>query len=290
MTGVPAIEFSSVTKDYESGWRGFKLRALDRLTLNIPRGQIFGLLGPNGSGKSTAIKLALGLIRPAVGQVRVFGVLAGTREARSAIGYLPEAPDFYRYLSGRELLEFHGQLCGWRRARLDSRIADLLELVGMEFAADRRVGSYSKGMLQRIGLAQALIHDPALLILDEPTAGVDPEGAEEMGQLILALKALGKTILITSHLLDQMEEICDRVAILDRGELLCEGSVTEFVEAPVSHVGRALRPTFLYPWGRAGSVTPSSSVTIRRLPGVKPCLRNERSALVQRWCLTEKQI
>jgi ABC-2 type transport system ATP-binding protein len=248
MTDAPAIEFSSVIKDYESGWRGFKLRALDNLTLNVPRGQILGLLGPNGSGKSTAIKLALGLMTPTAGRVCVFGIPAGKREARSAIGYLPEAPDFYRYLSGRELLRFHGQLCGLNRGALESCIAELLELVGMDFAANRRVGSYSKGMLQRIGLAQALIHDPALLILDEPTAGVDPEGAAEMGELILKLKTTGKTILITSHLLDQMEEICDRVAILDRGQLLREGAVAELVGAPTPEpdalfVGRALRPT-----------------------------------------------
>lgn len=252
MTQAPAIEFSDVTKDYESGWRGFKLRALDTFNLCVPSGRIFGLLGPNGSGKSTAIKLTLGLITPTVGQIRVFGIPAGAREARCAIGYLPEAPDFYRYLSGREFLRFHGQLCGMNRAHLEPRIAEVLMLVRMQSAADRRVGSYSKGMLQRIGLAQALIHDPRLLILDEPTAGVDPEGAVEMAELILKLRADGKTVLITSHLLDQMEEICDRVAILDHGQLLREGTMAELVGAPTvepdallasSFVGRVLRPT-----------------------------------------------
>lgn len=227
-----AIELSGVTKDYASGQRGFRLRALDDVTLQIPRGQIYGLLGPNGSGKSTAIKLTLGLLTPTVGLIRVMGLPAGSMDARRVMGYLPEAPYFYRRLTGRELLGFHGELCGLRGRPLASRIDEVLALVAMDFAASRRLEAYSKGMLQRIGLAQALIHDPQLLILDEPTAGVDPEGTDAMGELILKLKAMGKTVLITSHLLDQIEVVCDRIAILDRGQLLSEGAVADLVNIP----------------------------------------------------------
>lgn len=224
-----AITITGLTKDFSLNLRGVKLRAVDNLTLCVPEGQVFGLLGPNGSGKSTTIKIILGLLEPTVGECQVFGVPSGRVDSRLNVGYLPEAPYFYRYLSGSELVRFYGRICGVPKARLAERVREVIDWVGLSAAAHRRVGTYSKGMLQRIGLAQALVHDPRLIILDEPTAGVDPVGSAEISELILKLKTQGKTVLITSHLLAQIEDICDRVAILDRGKLILEGAVTELV-------------------------------------------------------------
>ena len=229
LSAVPALELHGLVKDFSVGLRGVKLRAVDHLDLRVAAGQVFGLLGPNGSGKSTTIKMLLGLLEPTAGSCAVFGVPSSRVEARREVGYLPESPYFYRHLSGRELVHFYARMCGMPRAALAARVDEVIGLVGLEHAADRRVGTYSKGMLQRIGLAQALVHDPRLLILDEPTAGVDPVGSAEMADLILKLKAQGKTVLITSHLLGQIEDICDRVAILDRGRLMVEGAVAELV-------------------------------------------------------------
>ena len=229
VASVPALELRGLVKDFAIGLRGLKLRAVDHLDLKVEAGQVYGLLGPNGSGKSTTIKVLLGLLEPTAGEARVFGVASTRVEARRDVGYLPEAPYFYRHLSGRELVRFYGRMCGLGGSELEGRLADVLTLVDMSTAADRRVGTYSKGMLQRIGLAQALVHDPRLLILDEPTAGVDPVGSAAISALILNLKSRGKTVLITSHLLGQIEDICDRVAILDRGKLILEGAVPELV-------------------------------------------------------------
>ncbi len=226
---VPAVELRGLVKDFAVGLRGVKLRAVDHLDLRVEAGQVYGLLGPNGSGKSTTIKLLLGLLAPSAGTCAIFGVPSGRVEARREVGYLPEAPYFYRHLTGRELVRFYGKMCGLGGAALEARLAETLAIVGMEDAADRRVGTYSKGMLQRIGLAQTLVHDPRLLILDEPTAGVDPVGSAAIADLILQLKARGKTVLITSHLLGQIEDVCDRVAILDRGKLILEGAVAELI-------------------------------------------------------------
>ncbi len=226
---VPALALRGLVKDFVVGLRGVKLRAVDHVDLRVEAGQVFGLLGPNGSGKSTTIKLILGLLEPTAGECAIFGVPSRRVEARRDVGYLPESPYFYRHLTGRELVNFYARMCGLPRAGLDQRIAEVVAVVGMTDAADRRVGTYSKGMLQRIGLAQALVHDPRLLILDEPTAGVDPVGSAAIAELILRLKAQGKTVLITSHLLGQIEEICDRVAILDRGRLMVEGSMQDLV-------------------------------------------------------------
>ncbi len=224
-----AIEIKNLTKDFPLNLRGVKLRAVENLTLSVPEGRVFGLLGPNGSGKSTTIKIILGLLEPTVGECKVFGVPSGRVDSRLNVGYLPEAPYFYRYLSGTELVCFYARICGVPRKRLDERVREVIDWVGLSGAAQRRVGTYSKGMLQRIGLAQALVHDPRLIILDEPTAGVDPVGSAEISELILKLKAQGKTVLITSHLLAQIEDVCDRVAILDRGKLILEGDVNELV-------------------------------------------------------------
>ena len=237
-SAVPAIELRGLIKDFSVGLRGVKLRAVDDLSLRVPAGQVFGLLGPNGSGKSTTIKIILGLLEPTAGGCRVFGLPSTQIEARVDVGYLPESPYFYRHLSGRELVRFYARICGLGGAKVAPRVAEVIDWVGLTEAADRLVGTYSKGMLQRIGLAQGLVHDPRLVILDEPTSGVDPVGAAAISELILQLKAQGKTVLITSHLLTQIEDICDRVAILDRGRLILDGAVCDLV-------GRAQRQALI---------------------------------------------
>ena len=173
--------------------------------------------------------MLLGLLGPTAGECRIFGLPSQRVESRSDVGYLPESPYFYRHLTGYELVRFYARMCGVAGSDLSPRVTEALATVGLVEAAERRVGTYSKGMLQRVGLAQALVHDPRVLILDEPTAGVDPVGSASISKLILQLKAQGKTILITSHLLGQIEDICDRVAILDRGKLILEGAVQDLV-------------------------------------------------------------
>lgn len=228
MNGEPAIELCRVTKDYAVGLRGVRLRALDEVTMRVGRGEVFGLLGPNGSGKSTTIKIVLGLAAPTSGECEVFGVSSERVEARRAVGYVPELPDFHRYLTGHELVTFHGRLTGLRGKRLRDRVAAVIEAVGITSeAAARKVGSYSHGMLKRIGLAQALVHDPDLVVMDEPTAGLDPFGAAAVGELVGRLKTAGKTILLTSHLLAHVEELCDRIAILNQGRVIFESAMSE---------------------------------------------------------------
>lgn len=212
------------------GVRGVKLRAVENLSLEVGDNQIFGLLGPNGCGKSTTMKIILGLIEPTAGACEIFGIPSESVRSRRDVGFLPEAPYFYRYLTGRELVAFYARICGLPRSQLTARVNEVLELVDMVEAADRRVGTYSKGMLQRIGIAQAVVHDPRLVILDEPTAGVDPIGSNAIARMILALKERGKTVLLCSHLLAQVEGVCDRVAIMDRGKLVLEGRVSELLQ------------------------------------------------------------
>ncbi len=227
---IPAIHIQGLTKDFSVGMRGVKLRAVDGLNLEIGDNEIFGLLGPNGSGKSTTIKIILGLLEASAGQCEIYGKPSHTVAARRSVGFLPEAPYFYRYLSGRELVRFYARVCGVPRAHIKDQVDSVIELVGMTEAAHRRVGTYSKGMLQRIGLAQALVHDPQLVILDEPTAGVDPLGSAAIAEIIRELKRRGKTILLSSHLLAQIEGLCDRVAILHRGKLVRQGRVDDLVQ------------------------------------------------------------
>jgi ABC-2 type transport system ATP-binding protein len=190
---------------------------------------VYGLLGPNGSGKSTTLKIILGLVSPTRGRTEIFGRDSRLVESREAVGFLPENPYFYKFLTGEETLHFFGRLCGMRGATLKSRVNELLDLVGLNKARDRRLGTYSKGMLQRIGLAQALIHDPRLVVLDEPTAGVDPAGSREIRDLIMDLKHRGITVLLSSHLLAQAQEICDRIGILADGVLVREGGLQELI-------------------------------------------------------------
>lgn len=225
-----AISIQGLTKDFSVGMRGVKLRAVDNLSLEVGDNEIFGLLGPNGCGKSTTIKIVLGLLQASQGECQIYGQPSYTVAARKSVGFLPEAPYFYRYLTGRELVRFYGKVCGMRGSGLKAAADAVIELVNMTEAADRRVGTYSKGMLQRIGLAQALVHDPQLVILDEPTAGVDPLGSAAIADIIRELKRRGKTVLVSSHLLAQIEGLCDRVAILHRGKLVREGRVDDLLQ------------------------------------------------------------
>jgi len=225
----PAVAVHSLTKVFPIPFRRKKLVAVRDLNLEIAPGQVYGLLGPNGSGKSTTLKIILGLVAPTAGRTQIFGRDSREVASREAVGFLPENPYFYKYLSAEETLRFYGKLCGLRGRGLQARINQLLELVGLQEARDRRLGGYSKGMLQRIGLAQALIQEPRLLVLDEPTAGVDPAGSRDIQDLILELKRQGITVLLSSHLLSQVQEICDRVGILAQGALVREGRVDDLL-------------------------------------------------------------
>jgi len=231
MTSVAAISIAGLTKDFAIGLRGTRLRAVDRLSLRIGQGEVFGLMGPNGSGKSTTIKLILDLIPATAGQCLIFGVPHDQVAARAMVGYLPESPQLHRHLTGRELVRFHGGLGGLTGRRLASRVEEVISRVGLGQAADRRLDTYSKGMLQRAGLAQAIMHHPRLVILDEPAAGMDPAGSDDIRNLVLGLKAEGRTVVIVSHQLEQMEDVCDRMAILDRGRLVWEGSREDLIGA-----------------------------------------------------------
>jgi ABC-2 type transport system ATP-binding protein len=236
MTAASAISVQGLTKDFRVGLRGLKLRAVDNLTLEIPRGQVFGLLGPNGCGKSTTLKIVLGLVPATTGTISILGSPSATAEARKRTGFLPEAPYFHKFLTGRELVEYCARLSGVPADKVTAAVEASLELAAMTEAANRPIGTYSKGMLQRIGLAQAIVHDPELVILDEPTAGVDPVGSAAIGRMIHAMRANGKTIVLCSHLLGQVEQVCDRVAIMDRGRLVLEGRVDEVLAQRDRHV------------------------------------------------------
>jgi ABC-2 type transport system ATP-binding protein len=225
----PAVSVRSLTKIFPLHFRSAKLVAVRSLDLEVASGQVYGLLGPNGSGKSTTLKMILGLVSPSAGETRIFGRDSREVGSRQAVGFLPENPYFYKYLTGEETLRFYGRLCGLRGRALAARTNELLTLVRLEEARDRRLGGYSKGMLQRIGLAQALINEPRLVVLDEPTAGVDPAGSRDICDLILDLKHRGITVLLSSHLLAQVQGICDRVGILARGILVCEGRVSDLL-------------------------------------------------------------
>jgi ABC-2 type transport system ATP-binding protein len=222
---IPAVRIRELEKVFPVPLRRRQVVALRGLSLEISAASVYGLLGPNGSGKSTTLKILLGLVTATSGASEIFGVPSSRVISRVDVGFLPENPYFYKFLTGAETIAFYGKLCGLFGKTLKARVTELLDLVGLTEAGDRRVGSYSKGMLQRIGLAQAMVHDPRLLILDEPTAGVDPAGSRQIRDLILQLKARGKTILLTSHLLEQVQEVCDRVGILAKGRLVREGSL-----------------------------------------------------------------
>jgi ABC-2 type transport system ATP-binding protein len=213
------IETRNLTKIYRDFWGRQKVRALNALDLTVRRGEIFGLLGPNGSGKTTTIKLLLGLLFPTDGDAFVLGRKASDVTKNERIGYLPEETYLYRFLNAEETLDFYGRLFDMPAETRRRRTAELIELVGLNFAKRRPLKEYSKGMTRRIGLAQALINDPELIVLDEPTSGLDPIGSRQMKDLIVHLRSQGKTVLMCSHLLADVQDVCDRIAILHQGEL-----------------------------------------------------------------------
>jgi len=221
---------TNLTKDFTDLWGRPTVRSLEGLNMDVRRGEVFGLLGPNGAGKTTTIKLILGLIFPTSGRVRVLGADPRDVEAKQKIGYLPEESYLHRFLNADETLDFYGQLFDLPKAVRKERIEKLIERVGLTHARRRPLKEYSKGMVRRVGLAQCLINDPDLILLDEPTSGMDPIGSREIKDLILDLKAQGKTVLLSSHLLADVEDVCDRVAMLYRGRLQLEGRVSDLLE------------------------------------------------------------
>lgn len=222
-----AVELDGFAKTYRSAWSGRGMAAVEGVSLKLGRGQILGLLGPNGSGKSTTLKALAGLVRPSGGRCRIMGHPAGSDEARALVGYLPESTRFATHQTGAEFLHYCAGLSSLLEARATDRIQAVLRWAGLGEAAERRIATYSKGMLQRLGLAQAVLHEPKVVLLDEPTSGLDPEGRLSLTRLIRDLAAQGCAVVLTSHLLAQTEEICDRIALLGRGRLLTSGSVAE---------------------------------------------------------------
>ena len=218
-----AVETHRLRKTY-----GPKVAVAD-LTLSVAEGEVFGFLGPNGAGKSTVVKMLVGLVRPTSGEARLLGRPLGDLEAKRRLGFLPEQFRFHEWLRADELLDFHGRLCGLPPPERRRRIAETLEFVGLAARASDRLRTFSKGMLQRVGIAQALIGDPSLVILDEPTSALDPIGRRDVRDLIRRLKGMGKTVFLNSHLLSEIEMVCDRVAIIDRGRIVRQGALAELL-------------------------------------------------------------
>jgi ABC-2 type transport system ATP-binding protein len=226
------VSTDRLTKDFKTGvWRPRIHRGLDALTLEIPAGGVFGLLGPNGAGKSTTLKLLLHLLKPTSGHAEIFGLPPGDVRAHQRLGFLPENPAFYDYLSAEELLVYFAGLCGSSSADARAKAAAMLDLVGI--AADRRrpLRQYSKGMIQRVGIAQALVNEPELVILDEPMSGLDPVGRREVRELIMKLRDQGRTVLFSSHILSDAELLCTRVGILAKGKLVASGGLADLTSA-----------------------------------------------------------
>src|SRR2546428_7998549 len=226
------VAVRGLTKIFKDFWGRPKARAVDNGDFEVRRGEVFGLLGPNGSGKSTTVKILLGLLYPTKGHVEVFGHSPRHVATKSRIGYLPEESYLYRYLNSRETLDFFGRLFTLPNGERENRAEQLLEMVGLTQTRTRAVGEFSKGMQRRIGLAQALINDPDLVILDEPTAGLDPIGCREVKDLIIALARRGKTVILSSHLLSDVEDVCDRVVIYYGGKVQALGTLKELLATP----------------------------------------------------------
>ena len=230
------IKTENLTKVFRIGFRGRRVTALSNLNLEVKEGEIFGFLGPNGAGKTTTIKILMGLIYPTSGKAWLFDKELGDVDVKMRIGFLPEQPYFYDYLTSEEFLRFYGQIFGVTGRELEIRIKTLLEMVGLKGAADLQLRKYSKGMLQRIGIAQALINHPDLIVLDEPMSGLDPIGRKEIRDIILRLKDEGKTIFFSTHIIPDVEMICDRVGIVMGGELLNVGRLNDIIDARIKHI------------------------------------------------------
>lgn len=229
MTDDIVLSLNQVSKTFRIGFFRKKVEAVRSVSFEIRRGEIFGLVGPNGAGKSTSIKMITGLLKPDAGQVSLFGEPVGKVATRQRLGYLPENPMLYEHLKPLEIMDFYGGLLGMSKKQRRKRGLELLEMVGMSHALDRQVGKMSKGMKQRTGIAQALLHDPELVILDEPQSGLDPIGRREIRDLVVELRRQGKTILFCSHILPDVEDICDRVALIHQGEVKEVGFLHELL-------------------------------------------------------------
>lgn len=224
------IVFDHVKKLFHQPMRKKKICALEDFSLTIEKGKIFGLLGPNGSGKTTAIKLMLGLLRPNNGSVKVFGCSVQSMHVKERVGYMPEETQLYPFLTGRETLDFYAKLSGVKITDMRQRVQEVLSIVGLSDASDRQVKQYSKGMLRRLGLALVLIKDPDLLVLDEPTIGMDPLAVQDFKRMLIKLREQGKTVILSSHLLGEIENVCDEVVILYQGKMLQKGSLDEILK------------------------------------------------------------
>ena len=225
------LEVKGLRKVFHIGFFRKRVEAVKNASFSVRRGEIFGLLGPNGAGKTTTIKSILRLIFPSEGEIRIFGRPAGDREAAKRVGYMPENPYVYQYLKPLEFLDLCGRLTGISKVERRERSEAMVDKVGLRHAVDRPIGKFSKGMMQRVGLAQALLHDPELLVLDEPMSGLDPIGRKEVRDVLLEQRARGKTLLFTSHILSDVELLCDRVVIMQRGEITSEGQVSDLLES-----------------------------------------------------------
>ena len=228
-TGREVVHVAHLVKDFRVGFGMRRKRVLFDVSFSALEGEIFGFVGPNGAGKTTTLKILMGLIRPTSGSASILGRNVAESEFRDQIGFLPENPYFYPFLTAREILDFSARLSGVETRRRAERVAELLAMVHLDHAADMRLKTFSKGMLQRVGVAQALIHDPKVVFLDEPMSGLDPIGRREIRELILALRAAGKTVFMNTHILSDVELICDRVAIIVKGAIRRQGRTLELV-------------------------------------------------------------
>ncbi|MBE6412995.1 MAG: ABC transporter ATP-binding protein [Verrucomicrobiaceae bacterium] len=222
------IAVENLTKYYKYGVRGILVQALDRVSFTLEDNEVLGIIGANGAGKSTTIKILIGAVKQSSGECKIFGKEL-SKKVRRDIGYLPEAPYFYKFLTGFELVTFYAKLSGMSTTEAKNSAMRALNLVGLDDAADRAIGLYSKGMVQRAGLAQAIVHNPKLVILDEPASGLDPMGSADMAEIIKRLKADGKSILLCSHIMSEVETLCDRVVVLSKGKVAACGSVDELL-------------------------------------------------------------
>jgi ABC-2 type transport system ATP-binding protein len=224
-----ALELEKLAKTYKTGWRKIEHHAVTDVSISIPEGTVFGLLGPNGAGKTTTIKMTLGFLKPDSGSIKVFGEHNGI-DGRKRIGFLPEQPYFYPYLTGRQALDFYARLFGIKKSVRSVRIYQLMKLVGLSDATSLPINKYSKGMMQRLGIAQALINNPDLLIVDEPASGLDPIGQVEMRSILKSLNDEGKSVLLSSHYLSEVENLCHEVAIMNKGTVIARGKIEDLLD------------------------------------------------------------
>ncbi len=257
---MPIIETDKLSKEYSSRFAKQKVNALNDFTFNVEEGEIFGLLGPNGAGKTTLIKMLLAITFPTRGSAKVFGMDAGNYKWKHRVGYLPENHKYPNYLTGEQVLSYYGRLSGMKNgAEFQKKLGTMFELMNLKQWNKTRIKKYSKGMMQKLGLAQAILNDPDLIFLDEPTDGVDPIGRKEIREILLGLKQKGKTIFLNSHLLSEVEMICDRVAILNKGDLIKEGKVEDLTRAEniyvvdtIENIGLDIKQKIIAVDGNAG--------------------------------------